>query len=121
MEHPPKRILIVDDEPLILEVLDIHLSGMGLVCRTAGSAEIALDIVTDFQPDLILSDFRMPKVDGVELLSRVRGRGIAAPFFIMSGYSDERPAFAAKTLQLTGIIEKPFQMTDLKKMIAPFL
>ena len=70
--EPKKNILVVDDEPQITRVLKTTLSSQGYGVRIAANGEDALHEMKDWPPDLIITDLRMPKMDGLELCRRVR-------------------------------------------------
>jgi two-component system, OmpR family, alkaline phosphatase synthesis response regulator PhoP len=71
MADQPK-ILIVDDEEDILEFLEYNLRKENFDVRTAGSGRVAIDIATDFRPDLIILDVMMPEMDGIETCKELR-------------------------------------------------
>ena len=66
------HILVVDDEPQITRVLRTSLSAQGYDIRIANSGEMALEIMKDWSPNLIITDLSMPSIDGIELCRRVR-------------------------------------------------
>ena len=66
------HILVVDDEPQITRVLRTSLSAQGYDIRIANSGEMALEIMKDWSPNLIITDLSMPTVDGIELCRKVR-------------------------------------------------
>ncbi len=68
------HILVVDDEPQITRVLRTSLSAQGYDIRIANSGEMALEIMKDWTPNLIITDLSMPSVDGVQLCRTVRAR-----------------------------------------------
>ncbi len=70
MRTPP-RILIVDDTPTNVDILEKRLAAHGYEILTAGDGEEALAIVSDKRPDLILLDIMMPKMDGSEVCRRI--------------------------------------------------
>ena len=67
-----RNILVVDDEAQIARVLKTALSSQGYGVRTAGDGEEALTEMRNWSPDLLITDLRMPKMDGLELCRRVR-------------------------------------------------
>jgi DNA-binding response OmpR family regulator len=71
--HPP-RVLIADDNPQGVELLEAYLSGCEYEIRTAADGEETLRQVTDWHPDLILLDIMMPKISGFEVCKRIRAR-----------------------------------------------
>ena len=70
--HESTKILVVDDEPLNVKILQIHLHARGYTVLTAGDGDEALEIVSNEIPDIILLDINMPKVDGFEVVESVR-------------------------------------------------
>src|SRR5579883_1995890 len=72
MESSPPRVLIADDNPQGVELLEAYLSGTDYEIRTAADGEETLRRVADWHPDLILLDIMMPKISGFEVCKRVR-------------------------------------------------
>lgn len=66
------KILIVDDEPDIIELLDYHLVKQGFVTKSASNGKQALEIAKSFLPDLVLLDLMMPEMDGIETCMEIR-------------------------------------------------
>jgi CheY-like chemotaxis protein len=86
-----QRILLVDDEPQVLSALTRLLKRAGFEVASAGSGEEALAKLEQFAPDLVLSDFRMPRMNGSELLEQVRLRLPGARRAILTGNADVTP------------------------------
>ena len=76
MERPvPKsRVLIVDDDPMLAELIDLQLSKKGCVVLQARTGEVGLEIMRDNQVDLVLTDFMMPNLNGMELTRVLKSR-----------------------------------------------
>src|SRR4051794_11352551 len=68
----PARVLIVDDNPQGVELLEAYLDQFGCELKTAGDGEAALRIVKEWKPDLVLLDIMMPKMSGFEVCKRLR-------------------------------------------------
>ena len=66
-----EKILIVDDEPDIVELLDYHLTKEGYKTKTSHNGKEALEVAKDFLPDLILLDLMMPEMDGITACSEI--------------------------------------------------
>lgn len=79
------RLLVVDDEPAILQTMTAILEGQGSTVRTADDGFAALNLLRRTEPDLIISDLRMPHMSGFELLSIVRRRYPHIPVIAISG------------------------------------
>jgi CheY-like chemotaxis protein len=79
------RVLIVDDEPLVLQASAAMVRSFGFTVRTAKDGFVALQMLRDVLPDIIISDLRMPNMSGFELLSIVRRRFPHIPTIGISG------------------------------------
>jgi signal transduction histidine kinase len=115
------RVLVVDDEPDARRLLVKVLEQVGAVVTGAGSAAEALELLAKVQPEVLVSDLGMPKVDGYDLIRQVRGRGHHAhdlPAVALSAYvnkDDQRKAlFAGFQVH----ISKPVDPPDLLSVIA---
>lgn len=109
------RVLIVDDDPGLREFLRVNLEADGCVVREAASAEEGLAALEEEAPDLILLDVQMPRMDGFEMLRRVRERhGIETiPVVMFSGKVDEAAEAAAEEAGAQAFIGKPFDPAQL--------
>jgi CheY-like chemotaxis protein len=115
--RPQKRVLIVDDNPVVQEVLKQFLA-RGYQVELAMNASQALAAVVQKSPDAILLDVRMPGVDGLGLLKSLRGMGVETPIFVMTGYDSTQVALEALESGATGYLPKPFDLLHLDKLIA---
>ena len=124
------RILLVDDEPNILSALRRCLAGIDVSqldgeaphFETFTSPEAAIERSDEQEFDLVISDYRMPSMNGVEFLSRLMKIQPAAPRVIISGYADRGAIIAAvNEVQLTRFIEKPWNDQDLRQAVVSIL
>ena len=108
-------VLIVDDDAGLREMLRANLELEGYLVREAGSAEEGLGALDEEAPDLILLDVMMPKVDGWEMLRRVRERhGVdSVPVVMFSGKVDDEDAAAAEERGAQAFIGKGFDPEQL--------
>ncbi len=120
---PSKKILIVDDHPVNLELAKVLLVLEGYEVHTAGDAESALLLLPDVLPDLILMDVQLPGMDGLELARRIKAdpvlkhaRIVALTAYAMKG--DEEKALAAGC---DGYLSKPIDTRSFPRMVATFL
>ena len=120
---PPKKIFIIDDHPVNLELVKVLLVLEGYEVHTAGDAESALVLLPQVRPDLILMDVQLPGMDGLELARRIRAdttyknvRIVALTAYAMKG--DEEKALAAGC---DGYLSKPIDTRTFPKMVASFL
>jgi two-component system KDP operon response regulator KdpE len=111
MADPP-HILVVDDEPQITRVLRTSLSAQGYDIRVANSGEMALEIMKDWSPNMIITDLSMPSIDGVELCRRVRAVS-QVPILVLSVRDKERQKVEALDAGADDYVTKPFGMNEL--------
>ncbi len=108
-----KRVLVVDDEENIRLVLRTLLRRNGYEVEVAATAEEALDKLEGFGPDVVLTDVRMPKMSGLELLSELRTRGSQATVIVMSAYGSVELALEAMKAGAYDYIPKPFKADEV--------
>lgn len=109
---PGRRILVVDDEPQITRVLRTSLTGHGYEIRVANDAEAALDVFSDWPPELIITDLSMPNVTGIELTKRIRIKS-EVPIIVLSVRGEERSKIEALDAGADDYVTKPFSMNEL--------
>jgi DNA-binding response OmpR family regulator len=111
------RILVVDDEESVVQVLSEYFSGQGYTVATAGNGEEAVRTLAEFQPSVVLLDVRMPGIDGVEALRRIR---VAAPSVsVIMVTANEDVELARETLKLGAFdyVAKPFDFNYLDQAV----
>ena len=113
MQEQLPKILIVDDEPNMLHMLSSILKQDGFEPRCAGSAQQALELAESDRFDFILSDVRMPGMDGIQLLEHLRGRGIDTIVILMSAYGSVELALDAMRKGAYDYISKPFKADEV--------
>ena len=109
-DHP--HILVVDDESQITRVLRTSLSAQGYDIRIANSGEMALEIMKDWQPNLIITDLSMPSIDGIELCRHVRAIS-EVPIIVLSVRDKEQQKVEALDAGADDYVTKPFGMNEL--------
>ena len=109
------KIMIVEDSPTIAELVSDTLTEDGYEVLIAQNGFEALRDLEDFQPDLILTDIMMPKVDGLELCEAIQGRLETRdiPFILFSSHFDEETVERGKKIGAKFFIAKPFEMSSL--------
>jgi two-component system KDP operon response regulator KdpE len=107
-----RNILVVDDEPQIARVLKTALSSQGYGVRTASDGEEALLEMKNWSPDLLITDLRMPRMDGLELCRRVRKES-RIPIIVLSVKGEETIKVEALDAGADDYITKPFSMNEL--------
>lgn len=101
------RILVVDDEPAIRDTMRMTLEYEGHDVQVAGSGQDALAMIEREPPDLVFLDIKMPGLDGLEVLSRLRGTHEALPVVMVSAHGSATTALEAGRLGAFRFIEKP--------------
>lgn len=107
-----RRILVVDDEPQITRVLRTTLSSHGYEIRVANDAEAALDVFSDWPPELVITDLSMPNMTGIDLTKKLRGKS-AVPIIVLSVRGEERTKIEALDAGADDYVTKPFNMNEL--------
>ncbi len=107
-----QRILIVDDEPQIVEVLKLYLSREGFRVSTAGDGEAGLKAFAAQSPDLVLLDLMLPKVNGMEVFKRLRSDR-AVPVIMLTARGDELDRVLGLELGADDYIVKPFSPREV--------
>lgn len=119
-----KHLLLIDDDPDELDILMEALRDAGLNFKyNALQALEALNILQQQQPDYILLDYDMPKMNGLECLAAIRQMQQLAhvPVIMYSSSMDEEMLETAMMLGASGHIRKPFDMRTLPSLLNPFL
>jgi len=109
----PSSVLVVDDEPIVLQLFSRVLKEKGLRARTASSAEEALEMLEQGGFACVLADKNMPGMDGIEMLRRVREAQPHCAFIVMTAYASTESAIEALRLGAVDYLQKPFDDLDV--------
>lgn len=112
----PKTIVIVDDEPSICEILCESFSENGYQCLTAHNGRAALELIESSQPDLIISDYQMPGLNGMELLRFTRDLSLTTPIIWVTAHASPEMFREAWRLGIYDFFEKPFKIGQVVEM-----
>jgi len=112
-----KPILIVDDEPHVRLSYRVTLETAGLEVREAGGAAAALSELAVSEFSLVILDMRMPEMDGLDLLEKIRQRGIGTPVVIITAYGDVPHAVKAMKLGAIDFLQKPLTPETLRQIV----
>ncbi len=107
-----ERILVVDDEPTILEVVSMYLSREGFAVVTAADGTAALAAITQQRPDLLILDLMLPGIDGLEITRQLRAGG-ALPIIMLTARNDETDRVVGLELGADDYVTKPFSPREL--------
>jgi len=110
-------ILVVDDELLIRDLLYDFFTGQGWEISVAEDGEKALAMIRNKKYDVILTDIKMPEMDGLTLSGHVRQSDPEMPIVLMTGYPSVDSAIAALRSRVNDYVIKPFNITQLFKLL----
>jgi|CXWL01.1.fsa_nt_gi DNA-binding NtrC family response regulator len=109
---PPLKVLIVDDDPGVLLMLERCLTDAGCVVRRAATAESGIALARNEPMDVILTDLCLPGMNGFDAIGALRGeRG--TPVLVMTGHNDSEFQKDAICFGAAGLIEKPVELAKL--------
>jgi signal transduction histidine kinase/CheY-like chemotaxis protein len=113
------RILLVDDDPDVREVVADGLKSLGYEVRAAGGARAGLDLLDrvdgDGKTDLLVADFAMPEMTGTELVRAARARRPDLPVVLITGYAEQ--ALGSEFDEADGLVKKPFKLAELARAV----
>jgi DNA-binding NtrC family response regulator len=112
-ETTPLHVLFVDDETAFREVIADRLSDHGFHVEQAGTGEVALERLNDFAFDILITDLRLPGVDGRRILDEAFSRYPDIIAIVITGFGTVREAVEVTRLGAEGFITKPFQFEEL--------
>jgi two-component system OmpR family response regulator len=118
---PEARLVIVDDEPNIVELLSASLRFAGFEVATATSGSEALKVVKDFRPDLLILDVMMPGMDGFSVVRRLRGEGARVPVLFLTARDAAEDKINGLTLGGDDYVTKPFSLEEVVARIRAVL
>lgn len=104
-----RRILVVDDEPELRNLISMGLECLNATIKTAANGREALDLLKKEKFDAVLSDIKMPYMDGIQLLTELRKLDVEIPFVILTGHGDKQSAVDALRMGALDFIDKPFE------------
>ncbi len=120
---PPKKILIIDDQPFIIKLIQYNLKKRGYKTITETDGLKALENIDKTSPDLVIMDIRMPKITGTELCIKFREKDNMKdiPIIILTGQLEEDTEEISRESGATDFMTKPFSPLELIKKIEQYL
>jgi two-component system, NtrC family, response regulator GlrR len=112
------EILLVDDDPDLLKLISLRLSAAGYRVKSAESGEVALAHVAVNRPAVVVTDLRMPGIDGLQLFEQINAQHPTLPVIILTAHGTIPDAVAATQRGVFGFLTKPFDPQDLLKKVA---
>jgi DNA-binding NtrC family response regulator len=117
MDPPHERILVVDDEAQLRRIFERILRTEGYEVRCASSGDEALKLLETEWFDLVVTDLKMPGMDGMELLAKGKSANPTLPFIVLTAFGTVRSAVAAVKEAAYDYLVKPFDIEELKLVI----
>ena len=114
-------ILLVDDDPDLLQLIGLRLTSAGYRVRTADSGETALAALAVARPAAVITDLRMPGIDGMQLFEAIHRQHPALPVIILTAHGTIPDAVTATQRGVFGFLTKPFDSQDLLQKVAAAL
>lgn len=114
---PRLKILIVDDEEPIRELLVDFFSQSHHECTGAESGKKALALMSAFEPNVVITDFNMPEMNGIELLRQIREQNSSTRVIILTGFPDQQMAIDAVNFGAHAFLQKPINLGDIADIV----
>ena len=114
---PAKKILVVDDEPEVRQLMEHFLTERGYEVRIAENGQLALGALDTFKADVVLLDMHMPELDGVETLKQLAVRVPAVPVIMVTVNDDVETTSRLLQLGAADYVPKPFNLDYLEQAI----
>ena len=112
-----QTVLIVDDEPDIRELLDITLGRMGLATRSAATLQEAQALVDEAQPDLCLTDMKLPDGNGISLVEYLQQAYPHIPVAMITAHGSVETAISALKAGAFDFVSKPIELDGLRNLV----
>ena len=114
---PPRRILVVDDEPQVCEAVKMLLEFDGHKVTTAGGGQEALQLLTVASFDLVITDYSMPQMKGDQLAKTIKALYPGQPVIMITAYAEALEATGKPVDGVDLLISKPFMLEDLRAAV----
>ncbi len=115
---PPRRILVVDDEPFVCDAVKMMLAFDGHQVDTAASAKDALALFAPGKYDLVITDYAMPEMKGDELAVAIKTQAPAQPVVLITAYAEMLKVSDTPLHGVDFVISKPFLLENLREAIS---
>jgi DNA-binding response OmpR family regulator len=119
--EPIGTLLTVEDEPEIRKLTSMYAESLGFRVLEAEDGMAALEILKTENPDVIISDMKMPRKDGMALIKEIREAGNQTPFLFLSAFTSKEYTARALSLGAFDYLEKPFMPNELKALLHEML
>jgi len=106
--QPEPTVYVIDDDDAVRQSLEFLLKTAGLTVQSFDSAKAFLDVLPQVRAGCIITDVRMPDITGIDLLRRVKEKGVDLPVIVITGHGDIALAVEAMKIGAVDFLEKPF-------------
>jgi two-component system OmpR family response regulator len=113
LDGSPVRVLVVDDEPTLAELLSMALRYEGWDVKSAGDGQTAVRTARDFRPDAVVLDMMLPDIDGLEVLRRLRADRTEVPVLFLTARDSVEDRVAGLTAGGDDYVTKPFSLEEV--------
>ena len=108
------KILYVEDEPILRDEIAFVFEMEGYEVQTAEDGQMGWDVLQTYQPDIVVTDIKMPRLSGIGLLEKIRESQFSQlPVIVMSGFASSDWVEQAQALDIFAYISKPFSLDDV--------
>jgi two-component system response regulator GlrR len=116
-----QKVLLVDDDPSLLKLMAVRLRATGLEIKTIESAEKAIALIPTYLPELVITDLRMEKMDGLALFKHIQLQYPTLPVIILTAHGTIKEAVSATSQGVFGFLTKPYNSNELLELITKAL
>jgi DNA-binding NtrC family response regulator len=112
------KILLIDDDEWIRDSLSLFLESEGCQLLALETAEEALEVLKQQTYEIIITDYRLPGIDGLEFIRRIQSKNLDAVIILITAYGDDEVISEAKRIGVQDIIAKPFNSEDIEASLS---
>lgn len=107
-----KNVLIVEDDPEIVQLLEIHLKDLGCSTLTAREGDSGLRMAIEHEPNLVILDVMLPEMDGIEVCQKIRANNVQSPIMMLTSKSEEIDKVLGLEVGADDYLTKPFSVRE---------
>ncbi|WP_343487590.1 response regulator transcription factor [Allomuricauda sp. d1] len=107
-----KSVLIIEDDPEIIHLLEIHLKDLGCEVSSANQGDTGLRMAINEVPDLIILDVMLPEMDGIEVCQKIRANNVQSPIMMLTAKSEEIDKVLGLEIGADDYLTKPFSVRE---------
>ncbi|RHX80009.1 response regulator [Leptospira yasudae] len=120
MKQIALKILYVEDEELIRVMMVRFLERFAISVCSAENGKIAWDVFLEYQPDVVITDIKMPVLDGIELTKKIRAQNSNIPIAAMTAFSEPEIIEAARNAGVNEIFIKPVSVEKIRELLLTY-